>query len=563
MRLFIFLTITCIAVQSSSQDLRDKASELGINGQFGTQIFEGGGGVSFFDFDKDGLEDLTFCSDAGQNVYFFKNNGDSFSPISFVGIYNFWETKQAIWVDFDNDNDYDLFITAFGAPDLLYVNDGNMNFSNETVQRGLGIYYEHSYGADFSDINNDGWLDLYISNYDDLLSPSAANYFYLFDPIDQKYTDISLSSGADNGAQQTFCTVFFDYDFDGDQDFLVSNDRVLYPNALYRNNGDNTFTDVSSILGADIQIWSMNASCGDYNNDGYWDLYHTNITSFPAVLLSGSASGAFTDQAATAKVAFDKFGWAGNFFDYDNDADLDLYVVSSTQSPNAFFVNDGNGIFSEPFVNTSGLNSEDTLNGFSSAIADFDNNGLLDIAVSKNTQPFSLFLNYEGGVHNWIKLDLEGTLSNRDAIGTYLESWISGSKRIFQKSISNGYLNQHSDLIHIGMGAASTIDSIIIRWPFPNSSETIYNLNSNSTYMVKEGSGIVNSYDQGICHSDYNLTISPIPNGTYGSADSLHSASQVYGTNAVIFKAEEEITLKPGFTVDATADFIAEIDECP
>lgn len=561
MRFFLIGYVSLLSVLClSAQDLRDKAADLGITGQFGQQLFSGGGGVSFFDFNKDGLEDLTFCSAVGQNIFFFQNNGDSFSPITFPGIYNYSETKQAVWVDVDNDDDYDLFVTAFSSPDLLYINDGNMNFMNETVFRGLGIYYENSYGVDFFDINNDGCLDIYISNYDDVQNPNQRNYLYLCDINTYTYTDISISSGAHNGSQQSHCSVAFDYDSDGDLDFALSNDRSEFPNALYRNNGDLSFTDISDSVGSDISIWSMNTVVGDYNNDSHWDLYHTNLNQ--AVLLEGSPSGAFSDVAPIQNVSFNRFGWAGNFIDYDNDADLDLYVVSSLHKPNAFYVNDGTGLYSEPFLYSGGLDGTDTLQGYSSAMADFDNNGLLDIAVIKPQNPFSLYINYEASMNKWVKLDLKGITSNRDGVGAYIESWTNGSKRIFHKHVSNGYLNQHSNLIHIGIGTHPHIDSLFIRWPYPNSQEFIQGpISPNRTYVIEEGSGIIDSIDPLICYTDLDIHLMPIPSSHY-TADVLSSDSRIDSLHDVTFSAESEVILNVDFEVSKGADFQALIDSC-
>jgi hypothetical protein len=162
------LTLFLLVIGTSYSQLSfiDSATSLGVGVSYGDSTY--GGGVSFCDFDNDGWDDITYSSTDGQEVYFYKNNnGTSFSLVDF-GMNDVYRTKQVIWVDYDNDGDKDFFATSISGLNKFYMNDGSMNFTDITDSCGLFTVNLFTYGASFGDIDNDGDLDVFISNRDDV-----------------------------------------------------------------------------------------------------------------------------------------------------------------------------------------------------------------------------------------------------------------------------------------------------------------------------------------------------------------------------------------------------------
>ncbi|MDX1702203.1 MAG: VCBS repeat-containing protein, partial [Melioribacteraceae bacterium] len=310
------------ALESHSQILfEDKAQELGINitGSYSSVL----GGVSFFDYNNDGWDDLTFASKENIPVKFFQNNSGNFTEqmfnISILG-----HSKQVLWVDYDNDGDNDLFVTKLDGPNKLYQNDGSFTFTDVTVDAGFPSINMYTYGASFGDYDNDGNLDLFLSNKDD--SFLIPNKLYRNNG-NGTFTDVSITAGISTSGHLSFCSSFFDFDKDGFQDIYISNDRFANKNILYKNDGDGTFTDVSLSSGTDIAANAMSTTIDDYNNDGWLDIYVTN-TSEGNYLLKNNGDGTFTNVASSTGTIFNSIGWGANFFDADNDTDMDLYVSS-------------------------------------------------------------------------------------------------------------------------------------------------------------------------------------------------------------------------------------------
>ncbi|MGB0138084.1 MAG: FG-GAP repeat domain-containing protein, partial [Flavobacteriales bacterium] len=246
------------------------------------------------DFDLDGDVDLAVLGE-GQPMELWLNDGGGFvnnSPaLAAQG------TEMITFVDYDNDGDLDLFLSQNEFPNVLY-NNQNGCFVNVTLAAGLPQLNDATYGHSWGDINNDGYLDLYVCNYyvgatgfDD------TNYMFLNNG-DGTFTDITASSGTDDGQRSSFQSVFIDYDRDGDQDLFVINDRTPYENTLYQNEGDNTFTNVTFPAGVGDYIWSMSSAVADYNRDGYLDIYICNNADGNYLLRNDGETGMFANSAA-------------------------------------------------------------------------------------------------------------------------------------------------------------------------------------------------------------------------------------------------------------------------
>lgn len=480
----IFYILIALPLHLFSQNFSEVSASIGVSGNFGDPNL--GGGLSFCDFDGDGDDDLTFGSKAGESIYFFENNGGTFTELTTPLVPHVGISKQILWADFDNDGDKDFYVCDFESHDYLYRNDGGGSFTDITVSAGLHMDSTQTYGAAFHDYDKDGYLDLYVTNR----GFNQIDAYMYRNNGDGTFSDVTLTSGTNlysGGAyyDPLFNPFFFDYNNDGWPDVYVAVDRTGYTNRLLKNNGDGTFSDVSVASNSNVAINAMNAGGADYDNDGDIDLYVTNTPEGNA-FLQNNGDGTFTDVALTNGTIFYRVGWGANFFDYDNDLDQDLYVSSmhnDATKPNAFYVNDGNGQFSEPLPN--GLPG-DTIPSIVNMIGDFNDDGKLDIVNSNhNTFPFQVYQNNETNSNNYLKVSLQGAISNLDGIGSLVEMWINGNKYIRYKHCGQAMMGQASSKLHFGMGTATQADSVIIKWPSGNVNK-FYNVAANATLPVLE-----------------------------------------------------------------------------
>lgn len=486
-KLLTFLLILSFQL-TLSQSYTEVAQTLGITHYFGLGDF--GGGVSFFDFNGDGWDDLTLATTGGDSVYFYENTGGSFQkitpcPIDFTG-----EAKQVIWADIDNDGDPDLFVGGHLSGNHLYENTGNLNLVDITAASGISTDTMPTFGASWADYDKDGFLDLYIINrtLGGTILPNR-NYFYR-NLGNKTFQDVTMAIGVADSNQAPFCASFFDYNNDGWEDIYIAQDKYLIPNTLLKHNGNGGYTDVSAGSGADRGMDAMCVAIGDYNNDDYQDIYVTNTAGGNSLFLN-NGNETFTDTANGSGVGFFGPSWGANFFDYDNDLDLDLYVsgenISSQPGLSRLYANDGNGQFAVP----SGIGfTGDTLRSFSNALGDINNDGYMDIAVTNFDQHASTLWMNSGGNNNWLKLDLEGTTSNRDAVGTRIEYWLQGNKYMRYTHCGISFIAQNSQYECLSMGSHTYLDTLKIKWP-NGLVETHHNLCANQTIHLTEGAGPV------------------------------------------------------------------------
>ena len=482
--LFLFLCMPYFGVAQLS--FQESATQFNIDVSYGASTF--GGGVSFCDFDGDGWDDVTYSSTDGSQLFFFKNNNGVLTQVD-LGINNLYRVKQVIWIDYDSDGDKDFFATSITGLNKLYQNDGNMNFTDITVSSGLFTDNKRSYGASFGDIDNDGDLDVFISNRDDI---TENQYSYLYRNDNGTFVDITATAGISLENQLSFCSVFFDYNNDGYQDIYVSNDKSVNMNRLYKNNGNGTFTDVSVASGAGISIDAMSTTIGDYNNDGWFDIYVTNSPGGNHHL-KNNGDGTFTDVASSIGTGFYSVGWGAVFLDADNDADLDLYVSSSETGlvPNrltsAFYENQGDDTYLIP--NAIGFEN-DARKSYCNAIGDVDNDGFPDIIVMNDTENNFLWKNTTVNTNNWLKVKLQGTTSNRDGIGSKIELMAGGKVQYRYTLNGEGYLSQNSNTEFFGLKDATTIDYIKITW-LSGIVDQLTNVAVNQTLNVVEGQNVL------------------------------------------------------------------------
>lgn len=517
--LFFFPTVNA---QISFEDV---ANEIGTAYSYGTSTW--GGGVSFADFDNDGWDDLTFASEEGTEIYFLKNNDGIFNSISLNGISNTFKTKQVIWVDYDNDGDQDFFVTGFEGVNKFYKNDGDMNFTDISSTIGFFQTDLFTYGVSFADMDNDGDLDAFISNRDGV-ADDQRNYLYRND--EGTYIDITASAGLSMSSHLSFCSIIFDYNNDGFQDIYISNDKPDNLNILYKNNGDGTFDDVSEYSGAGIGINAMTTTIGDYNNDGWFDIYITN-TPEGNELLRNNGDGTFTNVAEATATTFNSVGWGAVFLDADSDGLLDLYVSSDFDGSvgsflSAAFYHQQNN---ETFIIPENIGfQDDTRKSYTNAIGDIDNDGKPDIVVGNDIEPNFLWANTTVNENNWLKVKLEGVISNRDGIGNTIEINIDGQSQYRYTLAGEGYLSQNSFYEFFGMGNATEVDYVKVTWTATGEIEIINNIAANQAITIQEGNGVLSVDNNEVI--DFKVYPNPSITGIFKLNTSSKMNISIYNT---------------------------------
>jgi hypothetical protein len=268
----------------------------------------------------------------------------------------------------------------------------------------------------------------------------------------------------------TFGGLWFDYDNDGDPDLLECNDEGVSP--LYKNNGDGTFTDVTEAAGLFMYGSCMGADAGDYDRDGDLDIYWTNFAE--NYLFRNNGDATFTEVAAAAGVDDAYVGWATRFLDVDNDGLLDIYVVNGLvgavnpeegrvwRQPDILYRNDGDGTFSD--ITALADFGSDAI-GRGAATGDYNDDGAIDIYVLNADDHNLLYRNEVGTRNNWLKVDFEGSQSNRDGFGTRVTVDTGEWSQIAEVISGTGYLAGNGPQLHFGLGQHQTIDEITVQWP--------------------------------------------------------------------------------------------------
>ncbi|PSR11888.1 MAG: hypothetical protein DA408_17205 [Bacteroidetes bacterium] len=466
----------------------DVANAWGINHSYLSTLL--GGGVSCYDFDDDGWDDITLATAQGDPIQFYRNVNGQLQRLPAL-ISNEDEAKQILWVDFDNDGDQDLFVATYDGLNRLYEQQAPWQFTDITLQAGLPSFNTRTYGACFGDYDRDGWLDLYFG----LRVPFQVGenrHFLFHNNGDGTFSDVTGPSGTIDQGGIPFCSVFLDYNNDGWPDLYTAHDRNFNPNTLLENRSDGTFRSVGAAAGANLYIDAMSVTVGDCNRDGLLDIYCTNLSGESSKLLlnqgpdSLTGQYAFREDATAAGVGFYGMGWGASFLDADNDGDLDLYVSGSEPGSMrisaAFLLNEDDGTFSQPAAGFSG----DTTISYNNAIGDFNNDGYPEILVG-NTYPFRTQLwTSPAQENNWIKVKLRGIVSNRNAIGSRIECYSNGHYQQRYTQCGNGFLGQNSGTETIGLAAATVLDSLVITWPSGHVDKW-YDIATGQTYQLVEG----------------------------------------------------------------------------
>ena len=460
--------LMCFVFQSvSAQSLfLEKAAELNIDHSYNSST--AGGRISCIDFNQDGLDDLTFATAEGEGILFYLNSGaNNFTQVD-LGIENLQLHKQILWVDFDNDLDLDLFVASFDGVNRLYQNQGNLEYVDITIEAGLPSDSLKTIGANFSDYNRDGYLDLFFNTRAIFGSPQGHQNFLFKNNGDGTFCDVTLEANIPDFGRPNFCSVFADFDNDIWPDIYLANDRSSR-NTLFSNVGS-FFVDASELAEADLEIEAMSTTLGDYNRDGYLDLYISNNREGNKLLKNISQESLFDtplfeEVAEDLDVEVNGFCWGALFFDVNNNGLLDLYASSSLLGKDSInstlFLQESDSHFEEFKIGFE----VDTVRSYCNAFGDFNEDGFLDFVVTNRSPHKShVWINQQEG-HNWIKIKLKGIKSNADGIGSRVEIYQDSNYQQIFTSCAYGYLGQNSNKLHFGFGEKTILDSIKITWP--------------------------------------------------------------------------------------------------
>jgi len=462
-----------------------------------------GAGVSFYDFDNDGLDDLTLVLE-NDFVQLYRNTGSSFEALPTFA-FSSGKTRQAIWVDYDNDGLADLFVTTSGPGSCkLYRNQADGSFIDVTLESGLFGLNTFNYGATFADYDKDGFLDLYLCRYivfGNTQNPFEVNALYRNNG-NGTFTNVSMEAGVSNGTQPSFMGIWIDVNSNGWPDLYVINDRATWQNTLYLNNGDGTFTDVTATYGAGMPSDDpMSGTFADFDNDGDLDIYSTNTgtASTPSRLLLNEDGLFFSEVAEERGVALSKWAWGAAFLDADNDTDLDLFVATGyaltiflPELESHFFINNGQHSFD--IAPSSYVDIDLTAASYGVAVGDANNDGYPDVFVVNAENYNSFLLLNEGGPNNYIKVTLYGVVSNKMAIGAWISVYANGQKFVHYTRCGENYCGQNSQHHIFGLSNIDLVDSLVVL--YPSGHKDVYlNLPVNTHYYFTEGDTYsVNAY---------------------------------------------------------------------
>ena len=448
-----------------------------------------GSGASFHDFDNDGWDDLTFAR-FNDSLMFYKNvEGQLVRLPSFV--HGIGQTRHVLWADHDNDGDKDLVVTTYMGTCRIFNNDGNFNFTDVSAAAGIIQNSEKTYGAAFGDYDNDGWLDLYVCTYEhegDESMYNRLNHLYRNNG-DGTFIDVTLAAGVGDGIKLSFQAMWLDYDHDGWQDLYVINDR-WFSNSMYHNNGDGTFTNVADLNGTALPAQDpMSISQADFDADGDIDLFISNsgFLQKNCKLLENNGDGTFAESSIESGIELYDWCWGAAWIDVLNNGDPGIHVTAAvpnaTITPNYHFGNLGNGQFVDAI---SLFQSENNSRSFSPVIGDLNNDGFSDMAVQNQTPwPPYLWKN-TGGSNHFVKITLEGTVSNRDAVGSWIHIWFNGKHRVKYTVCGENYLGQSSQHHIMGLGNATLIDSIQVHY-LSGHIDRYHSLAPDTSYHFTEG----------------------------------------------------------------------------
>ncbi|MFZ0734016.1 MAG: CRTAC1 family protein [Candidatus Sulfotelmatobacter sp.] len=497
------------------------------------------GGVALFDYNNDGLLDIFFTNGASipsleksGPAYWnrlFRNNGDgTFTDVTEkAGLRGLGYSMGVAAGDYDNDGFVDLYVTGFNRNQLFH-NNGDGTFTDVTEKAGVAgivpqIGKAWSVAAGWFDYNNDGLLDLFVTNYlnysigkaklcaQEGLPAYCSPVDFLGTPNilyrnngDGTFTDVSEQSGISKYVGKGMGMAFADYDNDGFTDVFVANDT--FENYLFHNKGDGTFTNVALAAGVAYNafgnaIAGMAADFRDIDNDGRPDIFETAMFGEGFPLYRNLGDGLFTDLTAASGLAAmtsRSTAWGVGVFDFDNDGMKDLFTTNSDildnsmqlahrpyPLPNRVFRNLGNFKFEDLSAN-AGASFRVAAPHRGAAFGDLNNDGKIDVVVNVLNGYPEIWMNRSGNHNHWIILKLVGVKSNRDGLGTKVKITTSSGTQYNHATTTVGYNSSSDKRVHFGLGNAGVVDSIELSWP-SGTKQMLKNVKADQILTITEG----------------------------------------------------------------------------
>lgn len=461
----VVLSAAVSAQAGTEEPFIEQALTRGVNYTLGTNFNQYGAGLAFSDLDADGDPDLVLMGATTGKIAIYQNNGSgTFADRSAAsGIP--WTTNMCgiSTADYNADGYPDIFLTRWlGSTNILYRNNGNMTFTDVSAASGV-----NSLGAATSscwgDYNADGWPDLYVCYRTLEEGDTVQNQLYRNNG-DGTFTDVAASLGVQVFNEPTLVCTFIDYDNDTDPDLYLGTDKGsagVFGNHLFRNDGG-TFTEVTGPAGAVAHVDCMGIAIGDVDDNGYHDLFMTNIPQGGHKLLMGSSSGVFTDETIAAGVQVFEYGWATLFWDYNNDRNQDLFICHAGYQ-NRLFRHPG----SFPFEDVSAaMNINYNGQTYACAVADVDMDGDLDLAIASSLVRVRLYINQEGDNRHWLKLHVVGRGADTQALGAQARVTHQGHTQLREVFAGANHRSDNERTLHFGIGSVGGYaDRIEVRWP--------------------------------------------------------------------------------------------------
>ena len=533
----------------------DITKEAGItfvhtNGGWGRRYFleETGSGCALFDFDNDNWLDI-FILQAGQvpgtsqsgstqgsdGNHLYRNNRDgTFSNVTEgSGLQHTGYAQGVSVADYDNDNFDDLLITAYGRNFLFHNEGGTGKFTDVTQHAGLtptdgGSHWSTS--CAFGDYDKDGDLDLFISRYVewtlnldvDCFDPTTKKRGYCsplqYNPTtdvlyrnngDSTFSDVTREAGLGELKGKGLATAWLDFNKDGFQDLFVACD--LTPDFLLRNNQDGTFTDVALEAGVaysdgGLALAGMGIGIGDYNNDGFEDLFVTNFSKQGNFLHHNDGNGFFTNRSYPSRVApisMKFLGFGCEFLDFDCDGFKDILVANGHVSDDieetnrginyaqrqSLYHNNGDSTFSDTTENIGALALRRVSRGL--AIGDIDNDGDIDALFNNQNAPPQLLRNNYRANNHWVSFKLSGTRTHKNARHAKVTLHANGLSQYAEVRSGSSYCSHSDTRLTFGLGTAETVDKLEVAW-FNGETESFQDIPANTIWHIVEGQGKMN-----------------------------------------------------------------------
>jgi len=458
----------------------EESFQRGLNYLIGTPFAQFGAGVALIDLNNDGHLDAVVLGATNGLVGVYQNTGTgnfinrSFStgiaPINASGVSA---------ADYNGDGLLDLFVGGWLTGNRMLRNNGNFTFTDVTAAAGLTLVAP-TISSTWSDYNGDGWLDLYVSTRTATNNNHERNRFYRNNG-DGTFTDVAAALGVDCEADPSLLAAFFDFDNDGLDDLYVGTDKGsgnFYKNRLFRNTGG-AFVEITDQANAAAYIDCMGFAIGDLDYDGFFDVYMTNLPIGNKLYMNDGA-GAFVDQTAAAGMGAFAQSWGTVFADFDDDTRLDTYVCVAN-GPNQLF----QGVPAWPMTNVAAeANAALTGTSYALAVGDVDGDHRLDMLVGETSGRVKLLVNRTESESSSVRFRVVGQGPNTFAVGARLDIEAGGIWQARQIYAGSNYKATNEFTVHVGLGASTQADRVIVRWPGTGDTRELTNVPANHQWTL-------------------------------------------------------------------------------